>query len=1287
LKPGDILGEHYEIERFAGEGGMGLVYRARDLRGGGPVALKVLRGGHDPARFDREAETLRGLRHPRIVGYVAHGRGREGPWLAMEWLEGESLADVLRRRRPSPGEALEILAQAAEGLSILHARGIVHRDVKPSNLFLVGGAVDRLKLLDFGTARRLEASMPLSRSGVVVGTPGYLAPEQVRGDAEPDPRVDVFALGCVLYECLTARPAFRSDHALAVLAKILLEPTPRAGASCPDLPPALDALTARLMAKERAERPADAAAVLAEIAALPDGTPGPPTSSARNAALSMGEQRMLSVILAMDDGGGGDRGAATVVVGDTMAEAQSTRTPAGPRQVAARFGARLEEIGGGALAATLELHGSATDHAAQAARCALALRERLPEARLSLATGRGEIAGRMPVGDAIDRAATLLVEAKARSDARGVWLDEATAGLLDGRFEVETGAGVPRLASEHAAAEATRARLGAETPFVGRDREISFLVELFDACATDPRARAVLVTGPAGIGKSRLVAELSLRLATRDDAPEVLYARGDPMRAGSPFGLLAPALRRAAGIDDGEPAPLSRSKLRALVRRSLPEGDAERVAEFLGELAGTPFPDAESARLSAARRAPQLMADQIRAAFRTFIGAQVARGPVLVVLEDLHWGDPATVRLLEHTIRHLADRPILVLGLARPDLVDRAPALAFGRDADTLQLGGLSRRAGEALVRASLGRGASDALVARLAERGAGNPLYLEELARAAAAGRDRDLPGSVLAIVAARLEELEPGARRVLRAASVFGQRFHRDGVVELLGGEARREDVEAWLAALVEREIVLPRADGEGAYAFRHALFRDAAHALLTDADRALGHRLAGEWLERAGEDDPATLAEHFERGGRPARAAGFLLAAAQRAFHNNEARAALDFAERAARAGLEGEALGRARVVEARAQVWLGNFDAASDAADAARALVPRGSDAWYEALGVTGVIAQGRGPRERLLAVADDLESSDAGTTAHLSTCARVTTQLAFTGELRRAARLLDGIAPRAAAAGDPLVLAHFFQARATLASFAGEAHAALRLLEASAQHFEQIGDARGATIQRANWGSMAIELGGHAEAARALREVIAAAEPLGLPGVIATARHNLGVALARCGDLDEAREVEAEAARMHAAQGDQRLEGSSRAALAEILAMGGDLDAAEAEAARAVALLAVSPPLRAVALAVAARLRLARGRVEAAVEAAGEAHAILTSLGGIEERESLVRLAWAEALEASGRRDEAAAALAEGARILRDRAERIEAPAWRERFLTAVPENARTLDLAGRRAGP
>jgi tetratricopeptide (TPR) repeat protein len=108
-------------------------------------------------------------------------------------------------------------------------------------------------------------------------------------------------------------------------------------------------------------------------------------------------------------------------------------------------------------------------------------------------------------------------------------------------------------------------------------------------------------------------------------------------------------------------------------------------------------------------------------------------------------------------------------------------------------------------------------------------------------------------------------------------------------------------------------------------------------------------------------------------------------------------------------------------------------------------------------------------------------------------------------------------------------------------------------------------------------------------------------------------------------------------------------------------------------------------MRAVSLAVAARLRLARGRVDAAIEAAGEAHGILTSLGGIEERESLVRLAWAEALEAAGRRDEAAAAFAESARILRDRADRIAAPEWRDRFLTAVPENARTLELAARPA--
>jgi len=268
---GQVIADRFSIDRLANAGGMGAVYRAVDRTTGGPVALKVLQGCSEQtaALFAREAEVLARLCHPGIVGYVAHGRTDDGAlWLSMEWLEGEDLEARLARAPLSVDETLDLGARAAEALGAAHAAGVVHRDVKPSNLILVGRDTAQTKVVDFGIARSRQATRPATRTGAVVGTPGYMAPEQTLGAPDLDETADVFALGCVLFECLTGRAAFEGEHVMVVLAKILVGETPRVRDARPDVPEALDALIARMMAKEPARRPRDGAAVAQEIAAI-----------------------------------------------------------------------------------------------------------------------------------------------------------------------------------------------------------------------------------------------------------------------------------------------------------------------------------------------------------------------------------------------------------------------------------------------------------------------------------------------------------------------------------------------------------------------------------------------------------------------------------------------------------------------------------------------------------------------------------------------------------------------------------------------------------------------------------------------------------------------------------------------------------------------------------------------------------------------------------------------------------------------------------------------------------
>src|SRR5579871_1187809 len=249
MKAGELVAGRFEIERVAGVGGMGTVYRASDrASSGAPVALKILAGEQNAERFGREARLLAELRHPGIVRYIDHGRTTDGKeYLAMEWLDGEDLGKRLGRTGLTAAESVALAVRVAEALGAAHARGIVHRDVKPSNLFLPGGDLARVRVLDFGIARVGDATRAATRTGMLLGTPGYMAPEQARGGKDLDARADVFALGCVLFECLTGRAAFVGEHVMALLAKILLEEAPRVSELRADVAPELDRLVARMM--------------------------------------------------------------------------------------------------------------------------------------------------------------------------------------------------------------------------------------------------------------------------------------------------------------------------------------------------------------------------------------------------------------------------------------------------------------------------------------------------------------------------------------------------------------------------------------------------------------------------------------------------------------------------------------------------------------------------------------------------------------------------------------------------------------------------------------------------------------------------------------------------------------------------------------------------------------------------------------------------------------------------------------------------------------------------------
>ncbi|QRN98820.1 protein kinase [Archangium violaceum] len=1299
LPAGTVIAGRFTLEALAGHGGMGTVYRATDARSGQRVALKLLHPSSDanaPRRFTREAEVLSALRHPGIVAHVAHGHSEQGlPFLAMQWLEGETLAQRLSHQPLRLHETLALLRRATEALAAAHQQGVIHRDLKPSNLFLRHAHPEDVVLLDFGLARHVQPSTAMTASQMLLGTPGYMAPEQVSGQGQLTPAADVFSLGCVLYECLTGRPPFSAPHLMAALAKILFtEPVP-VRELCPQLPSAFQELLGRMLAKEPARRPPEASSLMNALedlqtrleagpgAAVPQGTHPP--------CLTHAEQQLVTVMLAAPRATAGH---APGQQDSRLALRDSLRTLLAPQ------GARVELLADGALVLTLVASlGSATDPAALAARCALSLLERWPEAAVVLTTGRGTLDQHLPVGEAMNRAGLLLRQVESLPpDSTPVLLDEVTAGLLGPGFLLTRhDSGIFLLRGEQSGADESRPLLGKPTPCVGREQELALLDLTFTSCVEESTAQAVLVTAPAGAGKSRLRHEFLRRLERHQPPPLVLLGRGDPMSAGSADGLLAQALRRLCGLCGGEPLEVRRGRLLQRLGQQLPAAQAREVAEFLGELCGIPFSDEHSPRLRAARGDPRLMSAQVGRALVSFLQAECARHPVLLVLEDLHWGDLLTLRLMDEALRELSEQPFMVLALARPEVDQLLASSLSSRRLQPMPLRGLSRKAGARLVREVLGADVPDSVIHQLVEQAAGNALFLEELIRGVAEGRGGSAPETVLAMLQARLMRLEPEARRVLLAASIYGRTFWSSGVRALLGDKRTPEELDGQLRQLVELEWVEPQQDsrfpGEAEYRFRHALVRDAAHGLVADNHKRFGHQVAGAWLENAGERDPRVLAEHAALGQQPERAIPLYTRAAEQLFERHDMQGMERCMEAALGLGPGEEARVRLHALRATAAFWMDDFATLHEVGSAVLPRLKPGEARWSHLISGLCLGYGQSGQKEHLLALhrrlLDTEPEPEARGAYHLALCF-MGCMTCYVGAIAEA----DESFERLERTGSELItrdaivrgwgcVIHGFR---TLC-LTGGPWQALTWTGKACQSFREVGSERD-EVAALSWESQVLLALGDVEGAMALgRRSMEVATRVGQLFGITHARHNLMQVLAASPEPAHQEEARALALEWVEARIPNRVHlGSALLVLARLMAEEDAVTEAEAQARLACETLAPFGPFVALARWLLGTILLAQGRPAEARHGLELALRELKAIGdeGIAKVGLLQVLA--ESCFAEGATAEGEEALRGALRCVRARASDIPDAAVRECFLRRVPENARVLELARQRWG-
>ena len=1280
--PGTLIDERFALEALAGRGGMGQVYRARDQETGQRVALKLLQGVPSAdalQRFHREATLLASLRHPGLVAHVAHGASEQGqPYLVMEWLEGEELARRLARGPLPLGESLSLVRRAAEALAHAHQRDIIHRDLKPSNLFLRGGRPEDVVILDFGLARQVQpAPRAVTRSHTVVGTPGYMAPEQAASQSLVRPAADIFSLGCVLYECLTGQPPFEAPHFAAALAKILFSEPVSLTELRPELPEAVRGLVARMLVKDPRHRLANASALLEALDGLEQGR----ERVSEVPRLTEREQQLVSVLLVTCP-------EAPPALGEDPHELLST--------LLVPQGGRVARLADGSLVATLlPVRGTATDSAVLGARCALVLQERWPGAVVALVTGLGVLDAHRPVGDVMDKAGRLLRRGEVASSAR-ILLDEVTAGLLGPGFQL-----TPRdadcfvLREDRSRADTSRPLLGKPTSCVGREQELALLESSMVTCREESSARALLVTAGPGVGKSRLRHELLRRLERQAPPPRVLLGRGDPMLKGLEHGLLGQVLREACGMIDGEDLEARRARLLQRVARHVPEAQVREVAEFLGELCGTAFADEGRPRLRAARAEPQLMGTLMGRALVTFLDAECAQAPVLLVLEDLHWSDALSVTLVDRVLRDLSERPLLVLALARPEVKQLFPGL-WARSLQELSLNGLSRKASARLVREVLGSGVSESVLQRTVAQSEGNALLLEELIRAEAEGRGDSAPGTVLAVLQARFTRLEAGARQTLLVASLLGRDFWSSGVAHLLGRAPGDALVRTHLELLVRQEVIEPvpdsRLPAEPEFRFRHALVRDAAYGLLAEPNRVLGHRLAAEWLEAQAEPDVQTLALHHQLGQQPERAALLYARSAERLFEHHDLLGTQRCVAAALACGARGELLSRLRALEVLVSLW--REEAPSSLALGARVLdeLPVGGTLWCWLCGALVLFStlqadaeQSRRLREQLLRTTPQPEA----VVGYVEGLAHLGTSLLWSEDCLRLSELVERAQQVTAGLLDRqlLVRGHVRMMESQwLYVVRGLPWRSFQRAEASLRDFEDVGSERNVDLLRNVVGLVQVELGDREGAVRRLREAWGGHLRHEQYVLALQARNCLMLALAF--SPEQAHRHEALTMAREAPAPDQTrplLQGLHELFAAQVFLVQGDALQAEAHALRAHALLRPFPPIFALACAVLAQAWCQRGDAARARAMARSGVECLERCGARVYRVHIL-LALVEACFALG--DDAAgeASLREALECLRAYALDFSEPEARERFLTQVPVNVRVRALARERWG-
>jgi serine/threonine protein kinase/tetratricopeptide (TPR) repeat protein len=918
---GGLDGQRFEILEQLGSGAMGLVFKARDKELQREVALKFLLPREGlvevpmSALLRQEARAVAQLDHDNIVRIfdVAEWSGStwepQVPFLVMECLEGECLSALLQRETPSPQRAVEIMNSVAAGLAHAHEHHVIHRDLKPGNVFITRKG--QVKILDFGLAWLTAAMFPAVPNLPAAGTPTYMAPEQWRGEAQ-DERTDVWAAGVLLFELLTGETPYTETSLAELRERVLSDaPAPPLHERRPGVPEEMAKLVASMLEKDPAKRPSSAMELRERLRHIEEHLT-PWKDEPRSLAPQRRQVTLVGCWLA------DLAGLAEHLDAEDFGELEGAFHQS-CSEIIQQHGGFIATCVGDEVLAGFGYPQAREEDADKAARAGLflasylstAIQQKLPylprrklTVKVGIHTGTvvldtlpAELSGRTSAlqGEAPKIALWLAREAQPDS----VCLSPTTWRLVRGAFRTEplgqhsfqglsgmSKLELYRLVREKRSVsrfDRTHSQ-GPLTPLVGREPELRQLLGCWEQ-ARAGKGAFMLLRGEAGIGKSRLIQELRERVPS--EGAIRLRCQCWVQFSSSAFYPVIELLQHLMRLDpEGSP----KVNLRKVEGRMKAAGLPPEHVYLLASLLSLPVEEELPPHL---RLTPERLKEKTLEALTTLLLRMTEERPVLAVVEDLHWADPSTLELLGLLLGRLDGARLCIFLTARPDF---QPSASWPRTdrLNQLTIERLTPRLTAQLVRqAASGRELTEETIEQLVTKTDGVPLFVEEMTRMvvdrgvgeSTATEPSAIPLTLGGLLLARLDMLPRRQKALAQLCAVVGRGFSHALLATLSGRNelSLSQDLAGLLQAGLLQTVEVEDA-AEPRYQFRHALIQDAAYQSLLRRTRREYHRriaqvMATQFPELV-DTQPEMLAHHYTEAGELEPAIRYWAKAGERA-----------------------------------------------------------------------------------------------------------------------------------------------------------------------------------------------------------------------------------------------------------------------------------------------------------------------------------------------------------------------------------------------------------------------